>query len=256
MLIEQTLEKLYRMKLYGMHASIKEKLSRPEHADLSVTDLLGMVVDDEWIYRDNKNLTRRVTNAKFKEKQACIENINYAQSRGIKKTQVLELGQNHWVTEHQNVILTGPSGSGKSYLAQALGHNACRNGHSVHYIRIPLLFENIIAARAKGSLHEFIKKLSKNNILIIDDFGISSIDEQSKADLLEVVEDRYATSSTILTSQLPISDWHPYLGGGILADAILDRLLHNAHKISLKAIDSLREEYSKIKLTHTGQHGK
>lgn len=256
MLIEQTLEKLYKLKLYGMHSSVKEKLSRPEHADLSFTDLFGLIVDDEWIYRENKNLDRRVVNAKFKDKQACLEDLDYAQSRGMKKTQILELAQNQWITEHQNIIVTGLSGSGKSYLAQALGHNACRNGFTVHYIRTPKMYFELLTSRAKGTFQEYLKKLSKYNMLIIDDFGISSIDEQSKADLLEIVEERYGTGATVLTSQLPVSDWHPYLGGGILADAILDRLLHNAHRIVLKTVKSIREEKSKLKLTHAGQHEK
>ena len=253
MLIEQTLEKLYKMKLYGMHSSVKEKLSKPENADLSFTDMLGILIDDEWIYRENKRMNSRLRNAKFKQKQACIENVTYFNKRGLKKTQVLELAKNQWIENHQNIILTGLSGSGKSYIAQALGNNACRYGFTVHYIRLSRLLFNLLKSRAEGIILEYFKKLSKYDLLIIDDFGISAMDEQAKADLLEIAEDRYSARSTILTSQLPISDWHPYLGGGLVADAILDRLIHNAYKITLNTIDSLRKVDNKLILSHEGQ---
>ena len=255
MLLEQTLDKLYKMKLYGMHASVKEKLSRPDHAELSFTDMLGLITDDEWLYRENKHMDKRLSNAKFKEKRACLEDVDYDQkNRTIKKSQILELGQNRWITQQQNVIITGASGSGKSFLAQALGYNACRNGFAVHYIRTSKLLFNLLKSRADGSFQEYIKKTSKYDVLIIDDFGLGSIDEQAKTDFLEIIEERCGTKATIVTSQLDIKDWHAYLGGALVADAILDRLLHNAHKMHLAAKDSLRK--TKSTLTHEGHYEK
>ena len=241
MLREQTHEKLVAMKLYGMANAIKERLERVDHQSLSKEELLGLLVDDEWLYRENRKLTARLKVAKFKEQQAAIENIDYRTPRGLRKTQVLELAQNRWITAHQCVLITGPSGAGKSYLAQALGLNACRSGFSVQYARLPTLLAQFVPARAQGTYDRLLKRLSKLALLVIDDFGLATLNELERQDLLEAIEERYGTGATLVTSQLPISDWHEYLGGGRLADAILDRLVHNAHRIDLSSKESMRK---------------
>jgi len=241
MLLEQTHDKLVAMKLYGMANTIKERLERVDHQSLSKEEFLGLLVDDEWLYRENRKLTARLKVAKFKEHEAAIENIDYRTQRGLRKTQMLELAQNRWITAHQCVLITGPSGAGKSYLAQALGLNACRSGLSVQYARLPTLLAQFVQARAQGTYDRLLKRLSKLALLVIDDFGLATLNELERQDLLEAIEERYGTGATLVTSQLPISDWHEYLGGGRLADAILDRLVHNAHRIDLSSKESMRK---------------
>jgi len=247
MLIEQTYDKLSQMKLFGMLHAVKERLASPDHQDLSFTELLGLIVDDEWLYRENRKLTTRLKSAKFKERNACLEAIDYRASRGMSKSQVLELAQNRWIGAQQNILITGPAGAGKSYLAQAFGNHACRQGHSTHYVRVPKLTYAFIQARADGSYDPFLKKLAKYKVLILDDFGLSPLSETEKQDLVELAEDRYGTGSTIVTSQLPIKAWHEYLGEGRIADAFLERIVHNAHRITLTAQDSMRKEKNGLK---------
>jgi DNA replication protein DnaC len=234
MIIEQTVGKLYEMKLFGMAESIKMRLSRPDHADLSVSDILGLIVDDETIYRDNKRRTLRESGAKFKDKQATIESIEYNAKRGFTKPQMLELAQLHWVTKHQNLAVTGATGTGKSWVAQALGHQACRDGLRVLFIRQPKLIHAILHAKATGAFPALLKRFTKIDILIIDDLGVSLMTEEVRRDLLEVIEDRYAVGSTVITSQLPVNEWHEYFGGGRIADALCDRLTRNAHRIVIE----------------------
>jgi len=254
MLMEQTNEKLGKMKLFGMLNSVKDRLSRPDHQNLSFSDLLSLVVDDEWLYRENKKMSSRLKGAKFKEQTACIENLEYNSSRGLKKSQVLELAQMRFITAHQNVLITGPSGAGKSYFAQALGNHACRQGLRVQYIRIPKLMFAFVQARAEGSYGTLMKRIAKTECLIIDDFGLAPLSDQEKQDLVEVAEERYATGSTIITSQLKVSTWHEYLGGGRIGDALLDRWIHNAHRFDLMSPESLRKE--KHGLTERGHSEK
>ena len=254
MLNEHTHEKLIEMKLFGMAAAMKERLNRVDHQSLSASELIGLIVDDEYLYRENRKLTARLKVAKFKERTACIENIDYTSARGLRKDQVLALAQARWIEAHQNLVITGPSGSGKSFLAQALGQQACRGGHTVHYIRLPSLLQQFMQARAQGTYAQLLKRLGKLSLLLIDDIGLSSITEAQTQDLLETLEERYGTGSTITTSQLPVSHWHEYLGGGRIADAILDRLIHNAHRIELSARESMRK--TAASLPHGGQSGK
>ena len=254
MLIEQTNEKLAKMKLFGMLNSVKDRLSRPDHQSLSFSELLSLVVDDEWLYRENKRMSSRLKGAKFKEQTACIENLKYNSSRGLKKSQVLELAQMRFITAHQNVLITGPSGAGKSYFAQALGNHACRQGLRVQYVRVPKLMFAFVQARAEGTYGTLMKRIAKTELLIIDDFGLAPLSEQEKQDLVEVAEERYSTGSTIITSQLSVNTWHEYLGGGRIADALLDRWIHNAHRFNLESPESLRKE--KAGLTDCGHSEK
>lgn len=241
MLLEQTHEKMIAMKLYGMAGALKERIERADHQDLSKAEFLGLLVDDEWLYRENRKLATRLRAAKFKEREAAIENIDYRTPRGLHKTQILELAQNRWITAHQSILITGPSGAGKSYLAQALGLNACRNGFTVQYLRLPTLLAQFVQARAQGTYDRLLKRLAKLSLLIVDDFGLAALNEPERQDLLEAIEERYGNGAILVTSQLPIGDWHEYLGGGRLADAILDRLVHNAHRIELASKESMRK---------------
>lgn len=251
MLIEPTHDKLIAMKLYGMANTLKERLARIDHQGLTQAEFVGLLVDDEWLYREQRKLTARLKVAKFKERNAAIENIDYRTPRGLKKTQLLELAQNRWISAHQNVLITGPSGAGKSYLAQALGQHACRHGHTVQYLRLPALLSSFVQARALGTYDRLTRRLAKLELLILDDFGLATLTESEKQDLLEALEERYGSGATLVTSQLPVSDWHEYLGAGRLADAILDRLVHNAHRIELSSRESMRKQ--RPTLNHGGQ---
>lgn len=254
MLPEQTNEKLAQMKLFGMLQAVKDRLSRADHASLSFTELFGLIVDDEWMQRENRKMGSRLKVARFKEQNACIENIEYGVARGLKKAQVLELAQNRYLTAHQNVLITGQSGTGKSYLAQAFGNHACRQGFTVQYIRVPKLMFAFVQARAEGSYGNLLKRLAKISCLILDDFGLAPLTDGEKQDLVEVAEDRYGAGSTIVTSQLPVNAWHEYLGSGRTADALLDRWVHNAHRFELKSRESLRKD--RAGLIESGQADK
>lgn len=243
MLLEQTHDKLIAMKLYGMANALKTRLERVDHQSLTKEEFVSLLVDDEWLYRENRKLVSRLKLAKFKERAAAIEDIDYRTPRGLRKTQVLELAQHRWIKSHQCVILTGPSGVGKSYLAQALGHHACRNGFSVQYLRLPTLLAQFVQARAQGTYERLLKRLGKLSLLVVDDFGLATLTDIEKQDLLEAVEERYGTGATLITSQLPVGDWHAYLGADRVADAILDRLIHNAHRIELRSKESLRKDH-------------
>jgi DNA replication protein DnaC len=251
MLLEQTLDKLNTMKLFALAKSLQERLERQDHQSLSKAEFIGLLVDDEWLYRENRKLTARLRVAKFKERAASIEGIDYKTSRGLRKDQILELAQNRWISAHQSVLIVGPSGSGKSFVAQALGQHACRSGFTVQYLRLPALLALFVQARAEGTYDRLLKRLGKLSVMVIDDFGLASLSEREKQDLLEAVEERYGSGATVITSQLPISDWHEYLGGGRLADALLDRLVHNAHRIELRSEESMRKP--RPALNHGGQ---
>jgi DNA replication protein DnaC len=251
MLLEQTLDKLNAMKLFALAKSLKERLERQDHQSLSKAEFVGLLVDDEWLHRENRKLTGRLRVAKFKDRAASIEGLNYRTARGLRKDQLLELAQNRWITAHQSVLITGPSGSGKSFVGQALGQHACRSGFSVQYLRLPALLNHFVQARAEGTYDRLLKRLAKISVLIVDDFGLGSLSDREKQDLLEAIEERYGSGASVVTAQLPVSDWHEYLGGGRVADAILDRLVHNSHRIELHSPESMRKEYAG--LNHDGQ---
>jgi DNA replication protein DnaC len=246
MLLEQTIDKLIAMKLFALAKSLKERLERQDHQSLSKAEFIGLLVDDEWLYRENRKLSGRLKVAKFKDRAASIEAINYRTARGLRKDQLLELAQNRWITAHQSVLITGPSGSGKSFVAQALAQHACRSGFSAQYLRLPTLLNHFVQARAEGTYDRLLKRLSKLSVLVLDDFGLAAMSDREKQDLLEAIEERYGTGATVVTAQLPVSDWHECLGGGRVADAILDRIVHNAHRIDLRSEKSMRDEYSTL----------
>ena len=240
MLMEQTLDKLNAMKLFGMARALREWTEKARDKDISPADLMGFLTDAEWVSRENRKLQLRLTAARFKL-QACIEDIDFGHGRGLTKSVVMDLASSRWVQQHQNVILTGHTGLGKSYLACALGQKACRDGYSVIYRRATRLFDELTLARADGTYPHLLKRFAKANVMVLDDFGLEALTAQQRKDLLEILDDRYNLSSTIITSQLEPKDWHAVIGDPTLADAICDRLVHNAHRIKLAPAESIRK---------------
>lgn len=245
MIKEQTLRKLNEMRLYGMAKSFEEKSLRPDHKDISFEEFFGLVVDDEYVYRKNMRLRRLLQLAKLKFASACLESIDYQASRGLSKSKIVSLQSNEWLDNHQNILITGPTGVGKSYLACAFGQWACRAGHPVLYDRWPRLLGDILAARGTGNYLRHLQKLAKVKLLIIDDFGLNALNDTDRKDFLEIIEDRYTTGSTIIASQLPVKDWHAYIGDPTIADAICDRLFHVSHKFEMKG-GSMRKKLENI----------
>jgi DNA replication protein DnaC len=233
MLNEQTFDKLYGMKLLGMAEAFKEQSQQPSFQDLSFDDRFGILVDRQWTWKENTRLKRLLKEAKLKL-QACVEDIDFKTSRGIEKSVLLNLASCNWIRNHQNVLISGPTGVGKTFLACALAQKACRDGFRTAYLRCPQFFYQIALARADGSYGSLIKKLSKTHLLVLDDLGLAPLTDTERRDLLEVIEDRHGNTATFITSQLPVENWHDHIGDPTIADAILDRLIHNAHRIQLK----------------------
>jgi DNA replication protein DnaC len=239
MLSEPTLDSLNRLKLHGMAAALSEQLIQSTAQGLSFEERLALLVDREITYRDNRRLSRLLQLAQLKL-QACVEDIDLRSRRGLDRAQLASLASCDWLRSAHNLIVHGPTGSGKTFLACALAHQACRHGLSALYLRAPRLFEELNLCHADGSFRKRLAALAKVNLIVIDDFAIAPIGPRERNDLLEVLDDRVGTRSTIVTSQLPIEHWHDYLAEPTLADAILDRLLHSAHKIHLQG-ESMRK---------------
>lgn len=243
MLNEQTLQKMNSMKLFGMAESFKSRIAQANHSELSHAEFTGLLIDDEWTNRRNRKLTTLLRSAHFKE-SAVLEDIDYKHPRGLPKHTMMELSSNVWIEKHINVLVTGPSGIGKSYIVQALGHFACRQGFSCIYSRAPRFFGELLKSRADGSYLKTLQRLAKTRVLIIDDFGLSPLTEIERRDLMEVVEDRYGIGSTLMTGQPETEKWHQLIGDPTIADGICDRLFHNAYRIALKG-PSMRKEKGK-----------
>ena len=239
MLITQTLEKLGELRLHGMVTALERWRGGGGPKDLEPEDLVGILAEAEWTERENRRLSSRLRQARFRE-QATVEGIDYQHRRGLKKGQILDLVSGEWIRAKQNVILTGPTGVGKTYLACAIGDQACRSGYKVHYARGARFFSGLKKAKADGTYGRVMQKLQRTPLLILDDFGSAVLDGHERHDLREVMEDRYGTTSTLITSQLEPGDWHSFIGDETLADSILDRLVHNAHRIKL-AGESVRK---------------
>lgn len=242
----ETIRKLNEMKLFGMARSLEERERSTDRANLTCEELLGLLVDDEYLYRKNNRLQRLLQNAKLKIPQACLEEIDYRHPRGLVKSEILRLQSVEWITSSRNVLLTGPTGVGKSYLACALGQWACRQGYPVLYQRWPRLLGDLYASRGEGAYLKHLERLARVKVLIIDDFGLHALNDQERKDFLEIIEDRHMSGATVITSQLPIKDWHEHIGDPTIADAILDRLLHVAYKIELKG-SSMRVRKEKVR---------
>jgi DNA replication protein DnaC len=244
MLNEQTTEKLYTMKLNGMADGFKEQLLHDNVKELSFEERFALLVDRQWTWREDRRMYCLLKNAKLKI-NGCIEDIDYKTPRGLDKSVILRLASCDWIRNAHNIIITGPTGVGKTYLACALANRACRMGFSSFYIRIPRLFQELAIAKADGSYPKTMNKLAKAKVLVVDDLGLAPMSAPERRDLLEVIEDRHGLSSTIVATQLPIDNWHDNIGDPTVADAILDRLIHNAHKINLKG-DSMRKMHSSL----------
>lgn len=240
MLIQQTLDTLSRLKLTGMATALSEQRTNAAVQSLSFEERIGLIVDREALHRENRRLARLLKTAQLKQK-ACIEDIDYAARRGLDKGQMAHLAGSDWIRFQQNLILTGPTGCGKTWIACALGNQACRQGLSVLYVRVPRLFDELKVAHADGSFRKRLAAFAKADLLILDDWGLAPLVQCERNDLLEMIDDRANTRSTIITSQLPVEHWHEYIGEPTLADAILDRVLHSAHKIQLQG-DSMRKK--------------
>jgi DNA replication protein DnaC len=244
MLNEQTIEKLYAMKLNGMAEAFKEQLQMTDMNDLSFDERFSLLVDRQWTWREDRRMKRLLSNAKLKI-NGCIEDIDYKTPRGLQKSIILGLGDCEWIKQAHNIIITGPTGVGKTYLACAFANRACRMGYSAFYIRIPKLFQDLIIARGDGSYPKIMKKLLKANVLVLDDIGLAPMNAQERRDMLEIIEDRHGVASTIVATQLPIEQWHENIRDPTIADAILDRLVHNAYKVNLKG-ESMRKLRSRL----------
>jgi DNA replication protein DnaC len=233
MLNEQTFDKLYTLKLLGMAEGFKEQLGQPSFQDLSFDERFGILVDRQWIWKENHRLKRLLKDAKLKL-AASVEDIDYQTPRGIEKSVVMNLISCNWIRRHQNLLLCGPTGVGKTFLACALAQKACREGLRTLYLRFPQFFYQIALARADGSYGSLMKRLAKAHLLVLDDLGLAPLTDPERRELLEVIEERSGNASTLITSQLPVENWHDHIGDPTIADAILDRLIHNAHRIQLK----------------------
>jgi DNA replication protein DnaC len=240
MLVNQTLDQLRRLRLSGMATALTQQLEQPELQALSFEERFSLLLDRELTLRENRRLNRLLQLARLRQ-PACVEDIDYKHRRGLERSLMATLITCDWIRSHHNLHLTGPTGTGKSWLACALGQQACRQGLSVRYERVARLLDSLRIARGDGSYHKRLSTLAKTDLLILDDFGLKPLTQAERLDLLELIDDRHGRRSTLLTSQLPIAHWHAYLGDDpTVADALLDRLLSTAHRLELKG-ESLRK---------------
>jgi len=241
MLTHHSLTQLRTLRLDGMARAFEEQLAQAGTAALSFEDRIAMLIDREVSFRDTKRVARLLKQAKLRNSGACLEDVDYRAGRGLEKKSLASLGSCDWIRHHHNCLITGRTGSGKTWLACALGNAACRQGLSVQYLRLPRLFEELRIAHGDGSFTRRLSALAKMDLLLIDDWGLAPPSATERADLLELLDDRVGTRSTLITSQLPVKHWHEYLGEPTLADAILDRIVHSAHELSLTG-ESMRKK--------------
>ena len=240
MLTSPTLDKLRDLSLLGMTRAYQEQMERPDYQALSFDERLGMLVDDEMQERENRRLFRYLKSAKLRD-QACIEDIDFHAPRSLDRALIRELAEARWVDAHQVVLIIGATGLGKTYVACALAEAAIRKGHTALYMRFPRMVDELSVARVDGRLPRLLAAWARVEVLVLDDFAGQPLTSRQAADFLEVIDDRSKRRSTILTSQMPVKQWHEALGDATIADAILDRLIHNAHRIELRGHESLRD---------------
>ena len=247
MLNHPTADKLRELKLTGMLQAWQEQLEMPESDALAFEERFGLLLDREATERANRRLKSRLKRAKLRQ-DAALEDIDYTGARGLDKALMLSLAGCLWIRQHHNCLITGPTGSGKSYLACALAHKACREGHTALYLRVPRLFQELAIAKGDGRYTQLMNAYAKTHLLVLDDWGMAGLTDEQRRDLFEVIEDRYDRASTLITSQVPVDNWHKVIGDPTLADAILDRLVHNAYKINLKG-ESMRKKRKSLTRT-------
>lgn len=240
MLNQPTLEKLQTMKLHGMAEAFRTQLETTDTSQLSFEERFAMLVDQQWLWKENRALARRLRSAKLKER-GVIEDIDYQHPRGLDRKLIRTLASSEWVRQHQNVLLIGPTGIGKTWLGCALAQKACRDGFTILHKRSSELFRDLAVAHVDGSFGRLLTKLARIDILVLDDFAMAPLKDSERRDFLELCDDRYRRRSVILTSQLPLAHWHEQIGDPTLADSILDRLVHNAYRIELNG-ESMRKK--------------
>jgi DNA replication protein DnaC len=243
MLNQPTIEKLHTMKLHGMADAFRAQLETPDMSQLSFEERFALLVDQQWLWKENRALGRRLSLAKLKER-AVIEDIDYQHPRGLDRKLMRTLASSEWVRQKQNLMLIGPTGIGKSWLGCALVHKVCRDGFSVLHKTMNELFRDLAVAHADGSIGRLLLKLSRVDVLLLDDFAMAPLKDGERRDFLEICDDRYQRRSMILTSQMPVAHWHEQIGDPTIADSILDRLVHNAYRVELKG-ESMRKKRSR-----------
>ena len=248
MLTNPTLDQMQMLGLAGMAAAYRQLAEQDNTTELSRDEWLGLMLDREMASRADRRLTNRLAAAKLRFADACIENIDFAARRGLDKRNALQLAQGEWLKAHENLIITGQTGTGKTWLACAFARQAARLDHSVLYLRVPRLFESLAMARLDGRFPRLVDKLARVQLMVLDDWGTHSLTDQQRLDLLEIFEERYRRKSTLITAQLPVVKWHEMIGEPTIADAILDRIVHNAHRITLEG-ESMRKRKSARPLT-------
>lgn len=237
---ETTLEKMRKMKLLGMFRSFKTDIESPQRESLTPDEMIAWLIDAEWDDRQNRSIEQKIKNARFRYK-ASLENLHYDAQRNIDKNQMMRFADCSFINKAESILITGSTGIGKSYIASALGYHACSMGYRVAYHNLPKLFSKLKMSKADGSYLKEISKIERQHLLILDDFGIQPLDAQSRNALMELIEDRHEKSAIIITSQVPVSKWFEVIGEQTIADAILDRIVHNAHRLELKG-ESLRKK--------------
>ena len=249
MMHHPTLDKLQQLKLTGMLKALQEQEGIADIRTMPFEERLGLMVDREMTERDNRRMQTRLRMAKLKQ-NAALEDIDFKTARGLDRSLIMKLAGCEWVAEHLNVLITGATGLGKTFLACALAHKACREGYSSHYVRLTRLFQELDIGRADGRYAKMMRQFAKTDVLIMDEWGLAVLTDQHRRDLLEILDDRYNMRATIITSQLPIAHWHEAVGDPTLADAILDRVVHNAYKINLSG-KTMRKEIEKLTTDRT-----
>jgi len=247
MLNHPTLEKLQTLRLSGMHKALTEQMNLPDIDTLCFEERLGLLADRELTEREDRRLKTRLRQAKLRQ-NACIEDLDYRAPRGLDKALVLQLAACRWVREGLNLIINGPTGVGKTWIACALAHKACREGYTALYLRLPRLFEELSLAHGDGRFPKLMATFAKTDLIVLDDWGLAKLTAEQRRDLLELLDDRHGNRSTVVTSQLPVDHWHEIIGDPTLADAILDRLIHNAYRVNLKG-ESMRKRHAQLTTT-------